>query len=231
MRVCAAQRHAPASLYTAPSPPLACLQDFPPIPEGEQPMQRNEGGWQFSLEEDGDGCGLGERPDGGAGGPCMGFAWMGVHLQCWAPLIEATRPRCRDAILLHALTLRLYATMHAPPGPCRRSLVLEVAVGKFLDSSLIRADVQPTFVRLLIKGKLLQLLLPAEVRLHGRSGAEPAKQCLHSSVGAEAGPQVMVSHDGVQPTACAHPLPCSQPLLARCARMRAWRSAPPPLGA
>lgn len=47
---------------------------------------------------------------------------------------------------------------------CRQSLVLEVAVGKFLDTSLIRADVQPRVARLLIKGRLLQLVLPAEVR-------------------------------------------------------------------
>lgn len=47
--------------------------------------------------------------------------------------------------------------------PCRQSLVLEVAVGKFLDTSLIRADVQPRAARLLIKGRLLQLVLPAEV--------------------------------------------------------------------
>lgn len=42
--------------------------------------------------------------------------------------------------------------------------MLEVAVGKFLDTSLIRADVQPRVARLLIKGRLLQLVLPAEVR-------------------------------------------------------------------
>eukprot|EP00884_Botryococcus_braunii_P011116 jgi/Botrbrau1/20004/Bobra.200_1s0011.1 len=40
--------------------------------------------------------------------------------------------------------------------------VLEVDVGKYLDTSLIKADVQPTVVRLLIKGKLLQLRLPGE---------------------------------------------------------------------
>jgi protein TilB len=38
-----------------------------------------------------------------------------------------------------------------------------VAFGRYLDSSAIQADVQPTFVRLLAKGRLLQLLLPAEV--------------------------------------------------------------------
>jgi protein TilB len=45
----------------------------------------------------------------------------------------------------------------------RTALVLEVDVGKFLDTSLIKADVQPRLVRLLIKGRLLQLVLPMEV--------------------------------------------------------------------
>ena len=46
----------------------------------------------------------------------------------------------------------------------RRSVVLDVPVGRYLDTSLIKADVQPTYVRLLIKGRLLQLVLPCEVR-------------------------------------------------------------------
>jgi hypothetical protein len=49
--------------------------------------------------------------------------------------------------------------------------VLDVSVGRYLDTSLIQADVQPTFVRLLIKGRLLQLLLPVEVsRPRGLAG-------------------------------------------------------------
>jgi hypothetical protein len=56
---------------------------------------------------------------------------------------------------------------------CRQSLVLEVAVGKFLDTSLIRADVQPRVARLLIKGRLLQLVLPAEVRSFRDQQAQP----------------------------------------------------------
>ncbi len=44
------------------------------------------------------------------------------------------------------------------------SLVLELDVGRYLDTSLIQTDLQPSYVRLLVKGKLLQLLLPAEVR-------------------------------------------------------------------
>ncbi len=38
-------------------------------------------------------------------------------------------------------------------------MVLDVAVGRYLDSSLIRADVQPGLVRLLIKVSLLVLML------------------------------------------------------------------------
>lgn len=43
--------------------------------------------------------------------------------------------------------------------------MLDVAVGKFLDTSLIKADVQPQVARLLIKGRLLQLVLPVEVSM------------------------------------------------------------------
>ncbi|KAJ3413610.1 Protein tilB [Chytridiales sp. JEL 0842] len=43
------------------------------------------------------------------------------------------------------------------------SVVLEVALSKFLDSSLIDVDVHPTFIRVIIKGKLLQLTLDEEV--------------------------------------------------------------------
>ncbi|EFJ41201.1 hypothetical protein VOLCADRAFT_37751, partial [Volvox carteri f. nagariensis] len=57
-----------------------------------------------------------------------------------------------------------FSLEEAPDGT---SLVLEVAVGRFLDTSLIQTDLQPTYVRLLIKGKLLQLLLPCEVRPDG----------------------------------------------------------------
>ena len=55
--------------------------------DGERVMQKNEGGWEFSLEESADG----------------------------------------------------------------RALELDIAVGRFLDTSLINADVQPLFVRMLIK--------------------------------------------------------------------------------
>jgi protein TilB len=44
------------------------------------------------------------------------------------------------------------------------NLILDVAVGKFIDTSLIQTDVHPTFVRMVVKGReTLQLLLPEEV--------------------------------------------------------------------
>jgi protein TilB len=45
-----------------------------------------------------------------------------------------------------------------------RSLQLDVAFDRLLDTSAIQADVQPGCVRLLAKGRLLQLALPLEVR-------------------------------------------------------------------
>ena len=46
--------------------------------------------------------------------------------------------------------------------------MLEVAVGRFLDTAEIQVDVQPLFVRCLIRGRLLQVHLP-EVRMRARS--------------------------------------------------------------
>ena len=45
-----------------------------------------------------------------------------------------------------------------------KSIVLRVFPGKFLDSSLIDIDAHPTFIRLTIKGKVLQLVFPEEVK-------------------------------------------------------------------
>lgn len=42
-------------------------------------------------------------------------------------------------------------------------VVLDVPAGRYLDTSLIDVDLQPSYVRITIKGKVLQLLLPAEV--------------------------------------------------------------------
>lgn len=43
------------------------------------------------------------------------------------------------------------------------AITLEIAVSKYLDTSCIDIDIQPRWVRLLIKGRLLQLYLPDEV--------------------------------------------------------------------
>jgi len=43
-------------------------------------------------------------------------------------------------------------------------VVVEVEISKFLDTSLVDCDIHPDFVRVTIKGKVLQLVLPCEVR-------------------------------------------------------------------
>lgn len=42
-------------------------------------------------------------------------------------------------------------------------VVLEVFIAKYLDSSLIDVDINPTYVSIIVKSKLLRLRLPAEV--------------------------------------------------------------------
>ncbi|XP_028987185.1 dynein axonemal assembly factor 11 isoform X2 [Betta splendens] len=44
------------------------------------------------------------------------------------------------------------------------AIVLDLAVYRHLDTSLIDVDVQPTYVRVQIKGKIFQIVLPAEVQ-------------------------------------------------------------------
>jgi len=85
-------------------------EDFDEVPEGTVPRMKNEGGYDFSLEES----------EGGG------------------------------------------------------EIVLEVDVGRFLDTSLIKADVQPLYVRMLIKGRLLCVALPEEIS-PDRSKAERSK--------------------------------------------------------
>eukprot|EP00118_Oscarella_pearsei_P010148 m.61113 g.61113 ORF g.61113 m.61113 type:complete len:414 (+) comp34972_c0_seq16:2310-3551(+) len=46
---------------------------------------------------------------------------------------------------------------------CGNSVLLDISVPKFLDSSLIDCDVQPTYVKCVMKGKILQLTLPEEI--------------------------------------------------------------------
>ncbi|XP_072630626.1 dynein axonemal assembly factor 11 isoform X1 [Canis lupus baileyi] len=42
--------------------------------------------------------------------------------------------------------------------------ILDLAVYRYMDTSLINVDVQPTYVRVTVKGKPFQLVLPAEVK-------------------------------------------------------------------
>ncbi|NWX21347.1 TILB protein, partial [Aegotheles bennettii] len=43
-------------------------------------------------------------------------------------------------------------------------IILDLAVYRYLDTSLLDVDVQPTYVRVLVKGKPFQLVLPEEVK-------------------------------------------------------------------
>ncbi|XP_017355789.1 protein tilB homolog isoform X3 [Cebus imitator] len=45
-----------------------------------------------------------------------------------------------------------------------KQIILDLAVYRYMDTSLIDVDVQPTYVRVMIKGKPFQLVLPAEVK-------------------------------------------------------------------
>uniref|UniRef100_A0A8C8YL06 Leucine-rich repeat-containing protein 6 n=1 Tax=Prolemur simus TaxID=1328070 RepID=A0A8C8YL06_PROSS len=46
----------------------------------------------------------------------------------------------------------------------RNQIILDLAVYRYMDTSLIDVDVQPMYVRVLVKGKPFQLVLPAEVK-------------------------------------------------------------------
>ncbi|XP_017294615.1 protein tilB homolog isoform X2 [Kryptolebias marmoratus] len=47
------------------------------------------------------------------------------------------------------------------------SVLLDLAVYRHMDTSLIDVDIHPTFVRVLVKGKVFQVVLPAEVKPDG----------------------------------------------------------------
>lgn len=57
-------------------------------------------------------------------------------------------------------------------------VVLDIAVQKHLDSSLIDVDVNPEWVSVIVKSKVLRLLLPAEVKV-GESKAQRSKTTGH----------------------------------------------------
>ncbi|KAI8926626.1 hypothetical protein BC831DRAFT_455977 [Entophlyctis helioformis] len=48
-----------------------------------------------------------------------------------------------------------------------KTITLSVDISKFLDTSLIDVDVHPTWLRIIIKGKILQLLIEEEVHVDG----------------------------------------------------------------
>ncbi|KAM9844976.1 dynein axonemal assembly factor 11 [Aulostomus maculatus] len=46
----------------------------------------------------------------------------------------------------------------------KNRIILDLAVYRHMDSSLMDVDVQPTYVRVIVKGKIFQVVLPAEVK-------------------------------------------------------------------
>lgn len=46
----------------------------------------------------------------------------------------------------------------------RNQIILDLAVYRYMDTSLLEVDVQPTYVRVMVKGKPFQLVLPAEIK-------------------------------------------------------------------
>ncbi|XP_021927882.1 protein tilB homolog isoform X3 [Zootermopsis nevadensis] len=45
------------------------------------------------------------------------------------------------------------------------SLVLDIAVYKYLDTALLDVDIQPTYVKVLVKGKIFQIVFPEEIKI------------------------------------------------------------------
>ncbi|XP_040835195.1 protein tilB homolog [Ochotona curzoniae] len=58
------------------------------------------------------------------------------------------------------------------------TIILDLAVYRYMDTSLIEIDVQPTYVRVMVKGKPFQLVLPAEVK-PGSSSAKRSQTTGH----------------------------------------------------
>ena len=50
---------------------------------------------------------------------------------------------------------------------------------RLIDTSLVEVDVQPTFIRVVIKGKLLQLVLPTEVHSDRSAAQRSLSRCVH----------------------------------------------------
>ncbi|XP_069047048.1 dynein axonemal assembly factor 11 isoform X2 [Lepisosteus oculatus] len=44
------------------------------------------------------------------------------------------------------------------------NILLDLSVYRYLDTSLLEVDVQPTYIRVIVKGKIFQLVLPTEVK-------------------------------------------------------------------
>ena len=94
------------------------------------------------------------------------------HTSLKAPRTRGTKDSFRNKVSFDALPEEIADVKQKNQGDFKfqlteseddTSIKLEVQVGKVIDTSLILVDVQPTLVRLKIKGELLQLKLPSEV--------------------------------------------------------------------
>ena len=143
----AAAAAAAASLFADPLARRERREALPPLPDqdpgtGETLPLRNEGRWRFSLDV---------VPAAVAGTAAAAAA-------------AAPAPR-RNGCLAAASAAPSSAPAAArPPGDVELELELDVDVGRYVDTAHMSLEVLPRAVRLLVRGRLLQLRLPAEVR-------------------------------------------------------------------
>ncbi|PNF16556.1 hypothetical protein B7P43_G07167 [Cryptotermes secundus] len=81
---------------------------------------------------------------------------------------DSTRPPKREYKLFNAVGKPLNVNEAKIPfllteDDKLNSLVLDIAVYKYLDTSLLDVDIQPTYVKVLIKGKIFQIVFPEEI--------------------------------------------------------------------
>ncbi|XP_070923917.1 dynein axonemal assembly factor 11 isoform X4 [Macaca nemestrina] len=77
------------------------------------------------------------------------------------PNRELKTQKCQSMVLVnHCFNSRIDFSLKDN----EKQIILDLAVYRYMDTSLINVDVQPTYVRVMIKGKPFQLVLPAEVK-------------------------------------------------------------------
>lgn len=102
-------------------------------------------------------------------------------------------------------------------------IILEVHVPRHLDTSLLDVDVNPKYIRCVIKNKVLQLLLPSEVDC-SRSKVIRARTTGVLRV------EMPLVHTTIAPAALPKPVnPVTPPVILEISRRRLRDDAPPPL--